>query len=198
MQPTHLEQILIVGLGPATDNLVQAFTVKGFNTRVVVDSGDWSLLNKDTIKAVVVCKLATNQQAIALTQRFSRMGIGPIWTVLNASDTTDVQYNGTCQLTVLVTEVAKALSAPQPLNAQQSLARVYAPRALVGHKLDAGYLQTTQGVALLGLQRAGLGCHSVADGTAIEWGDCYVVAGSPQHIASLSHMPLRLVASAAS
>lgn len=197
-QPTRLEQILIVGMGPATDTLVQAFTAKGLNTRVVAESGDWSSLSKDTIKAVVVCKPATTQQAIAITQRLSRMGLGPIWTVLNVSDTTDVQTHGTYHVPVLVNEVADALSSPQPLNAQQSLARVYAPSALVGHTLDAGYLQSTQGVALLGLQRAGLGCQPVADGAAIEWGDCYVVAGSPQHIASLSHTPLRLVAGAAS
>lgn len=197
-QPTRLEQILIVGLGPASDSLVQAFNAKGLNTRAIAESGDWSSLSKDTIKAVVVCKPATTQEAIAITQRLSHLGLGPIWTVLNVSDTTEVQTHGSYHIPVLVNEVADALSAPQRLNAQQSLARVYAPSALVGHTLDTHYLQTNQGVALLGLQRAGLDCLPVKDGTAIEWGDCYVVAGSPQHIASLSHTPLRLVAGAAS
>ena len=197
-QPTRLEQILIVGLGPATDSLVQAFNAKGLNTRAIAESGDWSSLSKDTIKAVVVCKPATTQQAIAITQRLSHLGLGPIWTVLNVADTTEVQTHGSYHIPVLVNEVADALSAPQRLNAQQSLARVYAPSALVGHTLDTHYLQTNQGVALLGLQRAGLDCLPVKDVTAIEWGDCYVVAGSPQHIASLSHTPLRLVAGAAS
>ncbi len=196
--PTGLEQILIVGLGPASDSLVQAFNAKGLNTRAIAESGDWSSLSKDTIKAVVVCKPATTQQAIAITQRLSHLGLGPIWTVLNVSDTSEVQTHGSYHIPVLVNEVADALSAPQRLNAQQSLARVYAPSALVGHTLDTHYLQTNQGVALLGLQRAGLDCLPVKDGTAIEWGDCYVVAGSPQHIASLSHTPLRLVAGAAS
>ncbi len=196
--PTGLEQILIVGLGPATDALVKAFTAKGLNSRTIAESDDWSSLNKDTVKAVVVCKPATTQQAIAITQRLSHLGLGPIWTVLNVSDTTEVQTHGSYHVPVLVNEVADALSAPQRLNTQQSLARVYAPSALVGHTLDTHYLQTTQGVALLGLQRAGLGCQPVPDGAAIEWGDCYVVAGTPQHIASLSHTPLRLVAGAAS
>jgi hypothetical protein len=198
LQATGLEEILIVGLGPATEQLVAAFNAKGLNARAIAEQGNWESLDPHIIKAVVVCKPATTQAAIGITQRLSRMHLGPIWTVLNVVQTDEVHTQGTYHVNVLVAEVADAISAARPLDAQNSLACVYAPQALVGQCLDAAYLQTYQGITLLGVQRAGQACVVPTPNAPIELGDCYVVSGSAKHITSFTHTPLCLVAGAAS
>lgn len=189
---------MIVGLGPDAEQLVAAFNAKGLNARAIAEQGNWASLNPDIIKAVVVCKPATTQAAIDITQRLSRMHLGPIWTVLNVVQTHEVHTQGTYHLQVLVAEVADALSAARLLDGQHSLACVYAPQALVGQCLDAAYLQTYQGITLLGVQRAGQACAVPAPNAPIQLGDCYVVTGTTPHITSFTHTPLRLVAGAAS
>lgn len=197
-QDIGLEEILILGASPASAQLAQAFKAQGFNTRVMAVEDDWSQLSPQTIKAVVVCKPETTQAAIALTQRLSQLHLGPIWTVLNVNQPHDVYTQGTYHPSTLVKEVAAALSAPQALDAQHTLARVYAPVALVGQRLDAAYLQTYQGVTLLGIHRMGQSCASPEPDALIEQGDCYVVSGANARITSFTHTPLRLVAGAAS
>lgn len=194
----HVQQILLVGSGKTGHQLEQAFKAKGFNCLQVEDAHDDLADLKDNIKAVVVCNSVSGQQAVQITQRLSRLHLGPIWTVVDTPNTTHIHTHGSYHTQLLVNQVADAISAAQALDAKQSVARIYAPTALVGQPLDATYLLATQGVSLLGVQRPGQPCTPVPPDASIAAGDCYVVAGTPQHINSLSHTPLRLVAGAAS
>lgn len=197
-QATGLEEILVIGDGAATEQVITAFYAQGLNACAIGEQDDWTPLQPDRIKAVVVCKPATTRSAIEITQRLSRMHLGPIWTVLNVVHTDQVHTQGTYHVKTLVSEVADALSAPQALDAQHSLACVYAPKALVGQPLDANYLQTCQGITLLGLKRRGQACAAAATHAPIQLGDCYVVTGGHAHVNAITHTPLRLVAGAAS
>ena len=185
-------QILLIGSASHTEALFHELKHQGLNAWRLPSAGEVSLADKARVKACVVCQTANAKAAQQISQGLSRMGVGPLWVLLHGTQHTEMSTQGTYHAEQLVRDIADSLSDLMPLSGEHGVAKIYAPRAMVGQSLNAADWPSRLGVSLLGVQAAAQACVPCTPHHVVALGDCYVVTGSREALQALARQPLLL------
>lgn len=185
---------MLIGSADHTADLSHQLQQQGLNAWRVLSAGEVSAADKASVKACVVCQTANAQAAQHISQGLSRMGIGPLWVLVQGdAPQTPTQAKGKYEPQQLVRDLADTLADIMPLSGGQCVAKVYAPHALAGQTLDASHWPARLGVTLLGVQTPGQACEASHATWAVAPGDCLVVTGPLAAVQTLARQPLLLV-----